>query len=205
MSPSSRALAIPELLEMILQHSPAGDMLSRQRVNETFQSVIQSSRPLQCELFFSAELMLEDDQTESVQWIPLINYCQPNPEVWKEHSVHRVTLDSFYENDYPTASWNKMFVTSPAVKNLVLFRKGIICCTFRSESGITIGQLLGSHQKPDIKHVGTEKDYVLTACFVAGYGVSSVGSDSPSLTLTNVIVRTLGGYSLKDERGSNEY
>ena len=159
MPPSIETFAIPELLEMILENARHQDLLVWQRVSKTWQAVIQDSPRIQEKLHFRSPPCKNKHEQKSVVWNPLIEFF---PCILGAHSFVITRKTPGEEACYPTASWKRMFVTSPAITEMkpkLIFGLGhhvlrqrnvkpIVC-----ETGVTIGHIADAlkwelHQKP---------------------------------------------------------
>ena len=150
MRPSTTALGIPELLEMVLDHATPQDLLLWQRVNKAWQATIQRSPRFQERLFFRTK--------ETWKTMPNRAFLVKNPFLERFENTSGWVTTCHFSHDafdgkkasHPTASWRQMHLSSPAMTDLeaitlprcngrvaastiVIFR--ITCMT-----GITVGQ-----------------------------------------------------------------
>ena len=109
----SKAFAIPELLETILAHLPARDLLMCESINKTWHDVIKKSKTLQEKLFNRVDLVtLTNDMVElDLEINPFFLLVQRR---WS-FAVHQEGAANGFEGlDYPEASWKKMYLSRPA-------------------------------------------------------------------------------------------
>ena len=148
MSPSTDTFGIPELLlEMILEYATPQDVLLWQRVNHKWHAVIQKSTSLQEKLYFCIKPCKDQIEQHDAAWNPfteLLISRNYSPDM----CCFSIGNDAFSgKANYPTASWKRMLITSPATtwmmidkyscnSNKWLCGKAVVC-----ESGITIGRL----------------------------------------------------------------
>ena len=110
----SKVFAIPELLEMILVHLPARDLLMCERINKTWHAVIKESNTLQEKLFYRCDLatLNSDMDKEDLEINPFFLLVQRR---WSFAVYQENAADGFRGLDYPEASWKKMYLSRPAV------------------------------------------------------------------------------------------
>ena len=166
-SSSSRVLAIPELLEIMLQDIPPRDLLFCQRVNTRFRDVIRSSQVLQRRLYLNVELVTKDTYVEEIKWNPFLNLLWDKDHVWDYHGIQKMRLEKFYHRDPDTAAWKNMFITNPAVNYLWVIAGRLCVNRVESKSGITVGQLVRSQQDRYNELESPDRSEALTGCFSA--------------------------------------
>ena len=149
---------------MILEEARPQDVLLWQRVNKTWQAVIQRSPRIQEKLFFKVRPCKDKDEEERAALNPFMDiflcYDQPRFALGK----CSVEEDAFGgEANYPTASWRQMLISTPAITQLEFLRsasfhegdwrdadaeyKWSISC----KSGVTIGQLAKTYEEWSLK------------------------------------------------------
>lgn len=175
MSASSKVFSIPELLTIILEHGLAKDVLLQQRVNKTWQGVIQGSRSIRRKLHYDVDLIKGNvDESQDVEWWKLDN-VRWNP-LLTSFGIHHNELESCCQDidlgliksfDFPTASWKAMYMTSPAVRKAVLLNEWFILGTMFSSSGITIGQLAEAQHEGSSVRIEETKTGHLSVCLKA--------------------------------------
>ena len=161
MLPSTETFAVPELLEMILEHARHQDLLLWQRVNKTWHAAIQQSPRILEKLHFRNQPCKDKHEQKSVSWNPLMESFSRTLSIYS----CEVPKDAFANACYPTASWKQMFVTSPAVTELrmhlvLLSRTGHLqgkvldgdrilgkVKQIACETGITIGQIADAQKR----------------------------------------------------------
>lgn len=116
---STRALAIPEILEMIVAQLPERDLLLSQRVNKIWQSVIKTSPYLQRKLFYTADLIADGSHYKIIckaKWNPLLKpFMKQQPSSSRSiRSVNILDVDALSKMNHPNPSWKSMFLTQPA-------------------------------------------------------------------------------------------
>lgn len=114
MANSTTVLNIPELIEMILVHVPAKDLLLQQRVSHMWQTVIEDSTSLQQKLFFKPRLATEDELNSDIfEWNPYLS-----TRSWPESENRiRISHQPLTTKSGPIPSWKRMFVTNPTARN----------------------------------------------------------------------------------------
>ena len=141
MLPSTTALGIPELLEMVLDHATPQDLLLWQRVNNAWRAAIQKSPRIQERLFFRIREIYETVSHEEVV------VANPFLEFFAEkcgEATYFFSDDAFDgKASHPTASWRQMFTSSPAVTKLdasIGFKGRGVGFRIKCETGMTIGR-----------------------------------------------------------------
>ena len=155
MLPSTTALGIPELLDMILDHATPQNLLLWQRVNKAWQAAIQRSPRIQERLFFRiSETRKTVFVKKSVVANPFLKFFTNQDEEALFYFFSDHTFDHAVNGkaSLPTASWRQMYLTNPAVTKLqatMFITKGEcpiesaatdVDCLIACETGITIGQ-----------------------------------------------------------------
>ncbi|OQO14542.1 hypothetical protein B0A48_01420 [Cryoendolithus antarcticus] len=129
MSPISRVVGIPELIENILLHATVADVLRSQRVSKTFQRIIQASPRLQEKLFFKAKpthsngtaneteinyLLLSALGAQYLDCIYTIHHLEPGAYnvLCHEFSVHFKCARDRHRTLNP-GSWERMLLMQP--------------------------------------------------------------------------------------------
>lgn len=113
----SKVFKIRELLETVLAHLPARDLLICECINKTWHAVIKDSIILQGKLFFDCDpITLSNDMDESdLEINPFFLLVQRRWSV----AVHKEGAANGFKGsqklDYPEASWKKMYLSRPAV------------------------------------------------------------------------------------------
>ena len=164
MLPSNETFAIPELLEMILEHATLQELLLWQRVSKTWQATLQKSPRIQEKLHFRIRPCKNKHEQETAMWNP---FMKSFSSILDANSCEITNNDAFGANAcYPTASWKQMFITSPALIELKVSLvdssyllhtrpgrrhlrqvKSIACKT-----GITIGQVADAQKRAIAYH-----------------------------------------------------
>lgn len=158
MLPSTETFGIPELLEMILEIATPKDLLLWQRVNTKWHATIQRSPRIQEKLFFRARPCKNAHEQKHAVLNPFMDLFFVKDYRSRPTSLCPIANDVFDgKASYPTASWKLMFTTSPALtdmsitcadgKKINIFSNVVLC-----RSGITIGQLVDSHEKESVPH-----------------------------------------------------
>ena len=156
MLPSTTALGIPELLEMVLEYATPQDLLLWQRVNKAWQGAIRRSPRIQERLFFRISETRETVFGNKRVTNPFMKFfANPNGEpVYSYNSFSDHTFDHAVNGkaSISTASWRQMYLTNPAVTKLqatMIITKddcykecvGLVgACVIACETGITIGK-----------------------------------------------------------------
>ena len=163
MLPSAKALGIPELLEMVLDHATSQDLLLWQRVNKAWQAAIRSSPRIQERLFFRVREICERVfDKQAVVANPFVKFF-----AHKSGGIAYLFSDDAFDGkkaSHPAASWRQMYLSSPAVTELELFimsgndrwkEAGGIVGKFRvtCENGITVGQFADALKEHLTLHV----------------------------------------------------
>lgn len=149
---AKKTFAIPELLESILQHVEALDLMRGcYAVNRTFRDTIEGSEKLQMKLFLRPALQ----GSKEVCPIPPSYSCHfRNPSPPSTGRLHAV-IGQDSSNAFPTigSRWKRMFFSQPPIYRVTAYRecdpRGMLNLdnsqcpgyTFRSESGLTVGDL----------------------------------------------------------------
>ena len=162
MLPSARALVIPELLEMVLDHATPQDLLLWQRVNKAWQAAIRSSPRIQEKLFFRVRKLCNTAFDEK---------CMIENPYLKSFAHERGFMYLFFDDafdrkkaSHPTASWRQMYLRSPALTRLEAVRmidNGYwmeamamgVNCPIACETGVTIGQLADALKEYRAHHI----------------------------------------------------
>ena len=121
MLPSTTALGIPELLEMVLDYAAPQDLLLWQRVNKSWQAAIERSPRFQEKLFFRIRETRKTVSDENcVVWNPFLKFfAHGSIDGW-----HLFFDDAFDgKASHPSASWRRMYFSSPAVTELYTMMK----------------------------------------------------------------------------------
>ena len=117
-SASSRVFGIIELLENILSQLPARDLLLCECINKTWYAVIKESKTLQEKLFYKCDLVAwhNDMDEPDFEINPFFLLMQ------RRWACRTSTEDasSFKDFDYPEASWKKMYLSRPAIREIGL-------------------------------------------------------------------------------------
>lgn len=157
MSSSSRVLSIPELLDNILHHSAPKDLFCQQRVNKTWQALVQTSTPLQDKMFFRSAVREHKDR----EGIAYKSYVQVVVAEWNPFLApfvrHTLPKNSHLgciidpnalrnlELACPNATWKKMVITKPALQRMNISRNNSELLVpgepLRNNDGITLGDL----------------------------------------------------------------
>ena len=163
MLPSVEAFGITELLGMIFEYATLPELLLWQRVNKTWQAVIQGSPHIQEQLFFKVKVCKDITEHKHSVWNPFLGLFS-----WSKHSIHaskcHLANNAFdgKKASCPTASWRQMFVTRPAVAQLIIsvfedvdkYPHRIAEVPVRCETGVTIGQLADKVKESINIHAG---------------------------------------------------
>ncbi|KAF6239349.1 hypothetical protein HO173_002611 [Letharia columbiana] len=121
MPPSTIVLMLPELLEMILSYAAEEDLLFQQRVNMTWRWIINTSPKLQGKLFLLSKVPEGDVDLTGLEWNPLLHHLGGRKGDLEGHDRCRSTDVKILEMfDYPGASWQRMFITRPAIGGLLM-------------------------------------------------------------------------------------
>ena len=151
MLPSTKTFAIPELLEMILEHSTPQDLLLWQRVNKIWRAAIQGSPLIQEKLSFRVNVCKDEHEVDRALWNPLFHFSRLLPSQSQIY-INDQAFDG--KADYPTASLKQMLITSPAVTKLKFLIFGRWCQRTEwigsgivNEAGITIGEVADVRRK----------------------------------------------------------
>lgn len=129
MSPASRVLELPELLEPILLYILPLDVFIFQRVNSKWQSVIKGSNSIQEKLFLKATPIenLQDEHGSidlfDFQWNPfLLKICRQQC-IDISRLVHDLYFDlkDLPKDEYAGSAWKKIVVSKPASTNVFVF------------------------------------------------------------------------------------
>ncbi|KAF2246175.1 hypothetical protein BU26DRAFT_63706 [Trematosphaeria pertusa] len=107
-SATSRAVATPELLELILSHLPPGDVLLAQRISKSWQTLISNSPTLQTLLYFRPPSLAS---TTLTQLNPLLTIAFPflfTPSLSLRPS-ETADWDLSFGNLSETADWDLSF------------------------------------------------------------------------------------------------
>ena len=163
MSPSSKTFGIPELLEMILEYATPQDVLLWQRVNKTWHAIIQKSTLLQEKLYFRIKPCKNVTEQHDAIWNPFTELLFARDS--RDYSPYMFRLpignDAFSgKANYPTASWKRMLMTSPAttwMRVYKLYEKSSCDCSVACESGVTIGKLAETVEGLNVNYAGYEK------------------------------------------------
>ena len=121
-SARSKVFGITELLETVLTHLPARDLLMCERINKTWHAVIKESNTLQEKLFYRCDLVtLSRDMDDSdLEINPFFLLLQRR---WSFAVFQENAADGFEGLDYPEASWKKMYLSRPAVCKMGIRKK----------------------------------------------------------------------------------
>lgn len=147
---STIVLTLPELLEMILSYASEEDLLFQQRVNTTWRRIINTSPELQEKLFLTSKVPEGDVDLTGLEWNPLLRHLGGRKDDLEGHDRCRSTdLKILEMSDYPGASWQKMFITRPAIGGLLM--RDVIphpleshpLCTLWIEKGIMMSDVWG--------------------------------------------------------------
>lgn len=148
MPPSTIVLMLPELLEMILSYAAEEDLLFQQRVNMTWRWIINMSPRLQGKLFLLSKVPEGDVDLTGLEWNPLLHHLGGRKDDLEGHDRCRSTDIKILEMfDYPGASWQRMFITRPAIGGLLM--RDVVAhplnsrslCTLWIDKGITMGDV----------------------------------------------------------------
>ncbi len=138
---SSKIFKIPELLEMVLVHLPALDLLMCQRINSTWRDIIKESNPLQEKLFYKCDLVnmdvddlpwLKKNTSRGINTLSVDNFpgFDFNPFIQLLHRRRNLArrnnqadANGLGNLDYPEASWKKMYLSRPAVCKIDIYKK----------------------------------------------------------------------------------
>ena len=161
---------------MILEYATPHDLLLWQRVNKVWLAVIQRSPRLQEKLHFRVETCKNMDEQYTADWNPFTDLLFTQ-SYGRTKCCLSVTPDGFGgKASYPTASWKRMLMTSPAITSMNLwvgdcdysentwYRWRTIDCG----SGITIGQLADTLDELNVHHA--DYDVGKSAGFVRKIG-----------------------------------
>ena len=119
---SSRAYKIPELLELILMHLPAVELLKFQRINSTWRDVIRESSALQEKLFYKSDLdNLDVDDRPRLEINSFVRLLHRRQYVARRNK--EADANSLGNLDYPEASWKKMYLSRPAICKIEIRKK----------------------------------------------------------------------------------
>lgn len=119
----SKVFATPELLEMILVHLPAEDLLICQRINRTWRYVTMGSNTLQENLFCKCDL---------VDLGVAVNFADIEINPFFEHlrgrlhdatRNHEPDANGLGNLNSPEASWKKMYLSQPAICKIGIRKK----------------------------------------------------------------------------------
>lgn len=181
MLPSTETFGIPELLEMILENAEPRDLLLWQRVNKTWQAAIQRSPRIQEKLYFRAKPCKDEDDEQRAVLNPFMDLFLDQGRFTTSYWIAKHAFDG--KASCPTASWQRMSITSPAITELVLFKttsyQGQLDFNYEwsiaCESGITIGQLADNQKKGNTAplEVSHDHDDGDEAIWISGLGTSS--------------------------------
>ncbi len=175
MSASSRVFGIPELLDNILQHPQAQDLLSHQQVNKLWHDIIRSSYSMQRKLYYNIELFREGDSLWSVEYNPFMYRFFREDSDSINHCCRTIDPEAFRIFDYPTASWKNMHVTVPSKTSLVLWEENGKQWEITSATGVTFGELANVQQKNDeVRAALLRKGNSVRTCFWRRLGVRSL-------------------------------
>lgn len=141
MASYSKVLAIPELLETILLHLPARDLLLAQRTCKSFRDATKTSPLLQRKLFLTQEPLLASGSNCGVKWNPLLKpWFKLLDPFWKANHESDYSAPDFNAFNHPTASWRLMGFSQPALTDVLiypLFLFGWMC----NVDGVKMGQV----------------------------------------------------------------
>ena len=117
----SKVFAIPELIEMVLVHLPALDVLFCQSINSTCRGIVRTSGALQEKLFYKCDLANVDvnnpiasDDLLRLETNPFIQFLHRR-QVLARQKDEDVDDNSFGKLDYAEACWKKLYLTRPAL------------------------------------------------------------------------------------------
>ena len=113
-SARSKVFKTTKLLETVLAHLPARDLLMCECINRTWHAVIKKSDTLQEKLFYKCDLVtLSEDMDESdLEINPIFLLVQRR---WSFGYWRGEGANGFESLDYPEASWKKMYLSRPAI------------------------------------------------------------------------------------------
>ena len=183
MLPSTTALGIPELLEMVLDHATPQDILLWQRVNKAWQAAIQRSPRIQERLFFRIKETCK--RAFDKKTCPRFDRDRvvANPFLKFFASRRRETQHIFYDGTFdgkashPTASWRQMYLSSPALTDLQVVMQFEITsykevpvvsaiCPIACETGITIGKFADAFEEYIARYTRYGEVILYLFCFI---------------------------------------
>lgn len=167
MAASNKVFNIPELLESILDHGLAKDLLLQQRVNKTWQGVIQGSSSIRRKLHYDEDSEFKEvewEEPDRIRWNPLMTSFWVGREQ-QMMCCQEVDLEVIRKFDFPSASWKAMYITSPAMKTVTLRSGNYILGTLYSMSGVTIGKLAETQQEGSSLRIDETRPQQLSLCF----------------------------------------
>lgn len=145
---------------MVLEYASPHDLLLWQRVNKMWHAVIQRSPRLQEKLYFRIKTCKNMDEQYTADWNPFTDLLFTQSYGCTKCGLS-VTPDAFGgKANYPTASWKRMLMTSPATTSMSLWMGDCdysnnmwhISQTIDCGSGITIGQLADTLDEANVHH-----------------------------------------------------
>lgn len=153
-SAALRVLAIPELLETILQYLPLRELLLNQRVSTAWQATTTKSPTLQQQLHYRDTVCDVDPVHTSIEWSMSYTWTTTDdrtrlPKDWLAPQCH----SDGTKEDLVKQSWYGMFVTRPAVSEIqvdffatqdlaeMMSREGKPSGIVTNPNGVTMGQL----------------------------------------------------------------
>lgn len=117
----SKVFAIPELIEIVLVHLPALDVLFCQSINSTCRSIVRTSGALQEKLFYRCDLANVDvnnpipsDSLPRLETNPFIQFLHRR-QVLARQKDEEVGYNNLGKLDYAEACWKKIYLTRPAL------------------------------------------------------------------------------------------
>ena len=121
-SARSKVFGITELLETVLTHLPARDLLMCECINKTWHAVIKKSNTLQEKLFYRCHpvTLSKDMDKLDLEINPFFLLVQRR---WSCVTKKEKGANGFEDLDYPEASWKNMYLSRPAVCKMGITRK----------------------------------------------------------------------------------
>ena len=115
--------AIPELLNMVLVHLPAPDVLIFQRINSTWRYVIMESDTFQEKLFYKCDLVNlgVNINFANIEITPFFLHLQRR--LFNATRNNKPDASSLGNLDHPEASWRKMYLSQPAICKIAIRKK----------------------------------------------------------------------------------